>query len=184
MLESRLEFPFDAEDAYNLSIPICSTWKQSKKRILCIFQTVDSRDLRAQAMLGDKATRLCFNNALRWTKSYARTYNENLNETTYAIAPFNWKRHLHLSTGPRKQAETEFAAHCHALIARLKPTHILISGDEAMHALFPTVTHHAYKRGWCHDLTSGDLKVKVVSTLDFSRLLEKDGLHANLLGFW
>lgn len=184
MLDSVFEYPTDAEEAFNVSLRKCSNWSSSKKRVLVILQTVDGRDLRAGSMLGDKATNLCFKNALKWTRNHVRTYNENSAEAAYAVANFNGYRHLHLSTGPRRQAEGEFAKRMHKLIAKIKPTHVLVSGDEAMHAMWPTVATHNYKRGWIHKLQSGDLDVKVVSTLDFSRLLEKDGLYANLLGFW
>lgn len=184
MLDTRFDFPFEAEDAFNLRLARCSNWGQSKKRVLIIQQTVDSRDLKAQAMLGDKGTMTCMKNAIKYARSVAKTYKETSTEASYIVAPFNRKRHLHLSKQAKGQAESEFAASAHKLIQKVKPTHILVCGDQAFHAMWPSIEHAAYKRGWVFDLKSGDLDVKVTPTLDFARLLEKDGEHANLLGFW
>lgn len=184
MLDLSFEFPFKAEDSFNLAIPRCSHWGTAKKRVLILQQTVDSRDLRARAMIGDKFTNLCLKNAIKYARNHARTYNEKSVEAAWCVAPFNQFKHLHLTVGPRKQAEAEFAKHCHKLIQKIKPTHVLVSGDDAMHSLWPLIDNHNYKRGWVHNVKSGDHPVKVTSTLDFSRLLEKDGEHANLLGFW
>lgn len=184
MLESRFVFPFEAEGAYELSIPQCASWDSSKIRILCFLQTVDSRDLKAKGMLADKMVRMCATNAMNYALGIARKYDENLKSPAYVVAPFNRKRHLNLKGPARKGMENEFAAHAHKLIRKLKPTHVFVSGDEAFHAMWPQVEKHAYKRGWVHKLKSGEHKVLVTSSIDFSRLLEKQGELANLLGFW
>lgn len=185
MLETRFEFPFEDENAYELSIPRCANWSSAKTKVLVLLQTVDSRDLKAKGMLGDKMTRLCFNNAMKFTQDHARTYDEKAGRgAAYCVAPFNRRRHLNLKGQARKSVEQDFATHAHKLIRKIKPTHVLVSGDEAFHALWPKIENHTMKRGWVHELTSGDVKLKVCSTLDFSRLLEKKGEYANLLGFW
>lgn len=184
MLETKVSFPFEAEGAYELSIPKCARWDKARQRILILMQTVDGRDLKAKGVLADRNVKQCFVNAVRYAKGVARAYKEDLNEPALMVAPFNQKKHLNLKGQARKSAEAEFAAHAHKLIKKVKPTHVLVSGDEAFHALWPTIEQHQYKRGWVHDLKSGDLKLKVTSTLDFARLLEKQGKFANLLGFW
>lgn len=183
MLENSISFPLNAPEAYKLSLPQCVQWRGSKKRILVVMQTVDGRDLRANAILGDNSVMACFKNVVKYTRGIVRTYSENSADAALTVANFNGYRHLHLKPSARKQAEAEFAKRIHALIAKIKPTHVLVSGDDAMHALWPQVDNHAYKRGWVHLLKSGELDLKVTSTLDFARLLEKDGQWANLLGF-
>lgn len=183
-METKFVFPFEAEGAYELSIPKCASWETSKTRILILMQTVDSRDLKMRGMLADKAVRTCVVNALKYSLSNARKYDVDLKQPAYIVAPFNRKRHLNLKGPARKGAENEFATHAHKLIRKVKPTHVFISGDEAMTAMWPEIDKHNYKRGWVHDLKSGDHEVKVVSSLDFSRLLEQQGKFANLLGFW
>lgn len=184
MLESRFNFPFDSEEAYRLTLPMCDTWQHSKKRVLVVMQTVDSRDLKLGGMLSDKTTMMCFKNCVKYMRTSVRTHREGADHAAFAVVNMNAKRHLHLKATARKSAEVEFAARIHKIIAKLRPTHVLVSGDDAMRALWPQVQNSEYKRGWVHDLQSGTHKVKVVSTLDYARLLEKDGQWANLLGFW
>lgn len=185
MLETRFEFPFDDGNAYELSIPRCAHWGSAKKKVLVLLQTVDGRDLKAKGMLMDKSVRQCFNNITNYATQHAKTYDEKAGAgVAYCVAPFNRKRHLNLKGPARKSAEMDFAAHAHKLIQKIKPTHVLVSGDEAFSALWPKIDKPTYKRGWVHDLKSGEQKIKVVCTLDLSRLLEQQGKFANLLGYW
>lgn len=184
MLDSRFTFPFDAEDAYDLSLPRDVDWTNAKKKVLVVLQTVDGRDLKAHGLLGDKLVNLAFKNCVKFTRGITRKYKEGAERASYAVVNFNAKKHLSLKGTARKNAETEFGHRIHKIIRKLQPTHVLVSGDEAFHTLWPTVANFREKRGWVHDLVSGKQKLKVVSTLDFSRLLEKDGQYANLLGFW
>lgn len=189
MLESKFTFDDDGrqkEGDYDLVLRRCSNWSTSKRRILVIQQTVDGRDLKARAIMGDKATDILVKNVIKHARQIAYPYTKDngLPEAAYAVINFNQRKHLHLPPGPRKEAEQEFAHRTHRLIRKLKPTHVLVSGDEAMIALWPEVEHPRYKRGWVHQLKSGPLDLKVVSTLDLSRLMEKQGQFANLLGFF
>lgn len=184
MLDSRFNYPFDAEEAYELTLPRCADWASGKKRVLVIQQTVDSRDIKAGGMLADKFTALAFKNCIKFARGITRKYKDGAERATWAVVNFNAKRHLTLKGTARKNAESEFAQRVHKIIRKLKPTHVLVSGDDAFHTLWPSIEHFREKRGWVHDLKSGDLNLKVVSTLDFTRLLEKDGQYANLLGFW
>jgi hypothetical protein len=190
MLEKSFGFDpplpaFDRRDPYELILRQCSAWSTSRRRILIVMQSVDGRDLREGEIMGDRATATAVKNAIKYGRKLANPYMGGIvPEAAYTVANFNAFRHLHLGTGPRREAEAAFADRILKLIRKIKPTHILFSGDEAMHSCFPQVEHPQYKRGWVHDLMLGDLKLKVTSTLDFFRLLEKDGEYANLLGFW
>lgn len=184
MLDSSFDVPFDADDAYELSLPICDTWGVSKKRVLVVLQTIDKRDLRSLGVLGDKAVRTCFKNVLKYSRQLARKYDEGFENPAFAVINFNAKRHLHLKQDMQSSLESEFAARVHAAIAKLKPTHILVSGERAMNRLFPAIEYAGNKNGWVHELKSGKLDVKVTSTLDFGKLLEKNGEKSNLLGFF
>lgn len=184
MLESNFRFPFENANAYNLTLKRCEHWNTARKKILIVLQTVDGKDLRAREMLGDKLTSNTMHNAIKYARGIARTYTDKGLDAAYAVINFHQYRHLHLPSGPKRAAEASFASHVHAIIDKMKPTHIFVSGDNAMHALFPQVDNHVDKQGWVHDLKSGSTKVKVTSTVDLARLLEKNGAFANLLGFW
>lgn len=189
MLESK--FTFDEESKnhdsdYNLVMRRCANWSTSARRILILQQSVDGRDLKAGALMGNRATEVLVKNVIKHARQLGQPYTggTGLPDMAYAVANFNARKHLHLSTGGRKEAEQDFAQRMHRLIKKLKPTHVLVGGDEAMATLWPEIEYSNYKRGWVHKLKSGSLALTVVSTLDLARLMEKNGLHANLLGFF
>lgn len=177
MLESRFK-PKSQNPAkdWNLSLPYCSSWSRSKYRLLIIMQSVDSRDIKEGGVLLDKGVRTAFTSALKYARDHARRYKDIPN-FTYAVANFQSYKHLHLRGHAKAEAESEFRVRMSKLIAKLDPTHILFCGD--LNLLYP-VANAGHKNGWVHDIDGR----KVTSTLDFSRLLEKNGALANLLGFW
>lgn len=195
------EVPFSSklEDSshkpYNLTYFRDQDWKTSSRRVLIIVQTVDGRDLKNKALLSDKGTRNPLINSIKYARNtlagpYLGDYTKQgfLPSSAHAIVAFNQWRHLHLKRRERNAAEAQFAQHVHGIIKKLQPTHILVSGDEAMQALFPDITNSVYKRGWVHEVPmkfkDGKLNVKVVSTLDFYRMTDATKDFANLLGFW
>jgi hypothetical protein len=191
MLEMSFKFDlgtdaFEKRNPYDLILKRCSNWKISKRRILIVMQSVDARDLAAGEMMSDRTVNSSVRNALKYARTLARPYlkNRTLPDAAYAVVNFNAFKHLHLPPIQRREAELVFADRVLKMIKKLKPTHVLFCGDEAMHACFPLIDFPQYKRGWVHKLKINDLNLQVTSTLDFMRLLEKDGAQANLLGFW
>ena len=176
MLNSLFRPEQVSDKHWNLSLPICSSWQNSKRRLLIILQTVDGRGLKAGALLGDKTVRTAFTSAINYARGHARKHKE-VPEFSYAVVNHNAYRHLHLKGHAKAEAETEFKSRTQKLIKKLDPTHILFSGD--LNLLYP-MANAGHKNGWVHTIDGR----KVTSTLDYTRLLEKDGLYANLLGFW
>jgi len=177
---------FERRNPYEVILKQDTGWSESRRRILIVVQSVDGRDLRAGELLGSKDTERPLVNAIKYSRKIAQTYMKDkpLIQGALTVANFQAFKHLHMSTAQKRESEIAFADRIQKLIKKIKPTHILFSGDEAMHATFPKVEYPQYKRGWVHDLELGELKLKVTSTLDFFRLLEKQGEYANLLGFW
>ena len=158
---------------FGLKLKSDSDWGKSKNRLLIVLQTVDQADLRA----GELASGRSLPNAIKYARQHARRYNSELPEFSFALINFNDRKHLHLKGSARSEAEAEFKTRVLALIKKLKPTHVLFSGD--INLLYPT-QNAGLKNGWVHSIDG----MKVTSTLDFARLLEKKGAQANLLGFW
>jgi DNA polymerase I-like protein with 3'-5' exonuclease and polymerase domains len=175
MLDSKVNIIHEDKN-WTLSPIVCRGWDNSKRRLLIIQQSVDGRDLKAGNLLGDKSVRTGFIAAINYAKSHARRYKE-IPQFAYGVINHNAYRHLHLKGHAKAEAETYFRTRTLALIKKLNPTHILFSGD--INLVYP-IANAGHKNGWVHDIDGR----KVTSTLDFSRLLEKDGLYANLLGFW
>lgn len=193
MLDRVFNFDHDFGDAweqypaYDQGLIQDSHWGTSKRRLLVIMQNVDGRDLKAGSMLGDKNVRKAFTKAYNYARKTATPYTKSgaVPEFALTVINFNGFRHLHIKNPTkRKEAEAAFAERVKKLIRKLEPTHMLVSGDEAMASLFPKVEHPQYKRGWVHQIKVNGNPCSVVSTVDFARLLEKDGQYANLLGYW
>jgi DNA polymerase I-like protein with 3'-5' exonuclease and polymerase domains len=190
MLDAVFQFDpehevFEKREPYKLVLKRCSDWQRAGRRVMIIMQTVDARDLTAGEIMGDKGTDQVVQNAIRYSRKIAGRYaKKGVPAASYAVVNFNAAKHLHLAKIQRREMEQVFAWRIRKMIAKLKPTHILVSGDEAMHALFPKIDHPQFKRGWIHTMKSKAGPIKVTNTLDFYRLLEKDGAKANLLGFW
>lgn len=172
MLDKIISFE-ESRDAYELSMKIDSDWSNARRRVLIIMQTVDSSDLNAGELCSTPATV----NAIKYARKLAHAYNPDLGHFAFAVTNFNARRHLNLRGQAFAEAEAEFKARQLKLINTLRPTHILFSGD--LNVMYP-VKHAAMKNGWVHEIDGR----KVVSTVDFGRLMEKQGTHANLLGFW
>lgn len=194
----------ESSDLYNLRLCRDARWRESDMRILIVAQTVDRRDLsptataykpgsrgrkggvetwdKSPGMLTTEDTKTPMVNAIKYARRCADAYmgDKDLPRMSYCVANFNNEKHLHLPNAMKRDKEREFAERIHALIEEAKPTHILVSGDEAMAALYPRIKHPQFRRGHVHEIDG----LKVVNTLDFYRLLEKDGEFANLLGFW
>jgi len=188
MLESQFSFNpsyiSDDKNPYNLKLKRDVNWSTSNRRLLVIFQTIDGRDLKSGELLtGDVGK--TFQRVYKYARKIANNYLDNQTPLySVAVANFGAYRHLHLKGSRRSDAEAQFAERVHDLIKKIKPTHILVAGDNAMIALYPKIKDPQYKKGWVHKIKVDDEVVKVVSTVDYSRLLEKHGVYANLLGLF
>ena len=157
---------------YDLTLKADTDWRGSSFRVLIILQTVSTEDLKAQELVSTDHLKHCIN----YAKGHARLY-EPIKNPSFAVCNFNDRKHLNLQGHARAEAESHFKARVVKLIAHLNPTHILFSGDAS---LVFHIANAPQKNGWVHEIDGR----KVTSTLDFSRLLEKQGASANLLGFW
>jgi hypothetical protein len=188
MLNASFSFdPPTERQIFGMTLCRDREWQNSSRRILIVFQSVDGRDLKSHVLMGSHETRTPVINAIKYARKCAAPYLDgNVPSASYAVCNFQNEKHLHLNPAKQREIEVGFADRVHRLIRKLQPTHILVSGDEAMHAMFPSIQHPQYRRGHVHTVELGEdkIKTKVVSTLDFYRLLEKDGEYANLLGFW
>lgn len=180
MLESRFKYSIDEEKEYNIALRRDSNWDKSEKRLLIILQMVPQVSLKERDLVPDGLIRDTIVNCIKYSRQICRNYGHNPADYAFAVVNFNAFKHLHLKGTARKDAENHFAARCRKLIKKLKPTHILISGDTATQYLLNDVQNTAYKRGWILNYDGAT----TTATLDLDRLLEKNGNRANLLGFW
>lgn len=188
MFETAFTYQGDSKEDFGVRMFRDAEWKSSKHRLLIILQTVDSQDLKARSLLSGQS-RTVLTNCIKFARKQARTFNEDLPQFTYAVINFNNQKHLHLPRTQKTIKEREFAKRAHELIDKLDPTHVFVSGDQAMAALFPEKEKLIYKRGWVHKFNGR----KYTSSIDLEKLYtssnkaaqEDDAVpYANLLGYF
>jgi DNA polymerase I-like protein with 3'-5' exonuclease and polymerase domains len=173
MLDRAIRFPDEPENSYQIAVKADRDWKTSKKRLLVIVQSVDGADLKN----GELASTPSLPNAINYARGLAKARGTSSHFAVAVINHYN-RKHLAMKGTGFQQAEAEFKERTLRLIKKFDPTHILFSGT--LSKIYPTVENSDNKNGWVH-LIDGR---KVTSTLDFGRLMEKQGVYANLLGFW
>lgn len=169
MLDSNFTFE---SSGFNLKLKRCDNYDKSKHRLLIILQAVPSEDLKNQEIASTPVLKNCIKFARREAKKLGA-----IPDFAYAVINFNDERHFHLKGQAKASVESRFKERTQKLIKRLNPTHILFCGN--LNALYP-MPMAEYKNGWVHKIENR----KVTSTLDLDKLTMKNGLHANLLGFF
>jgi DNA polymerase I-like protein with 3'-5' exonuclease and polymerase domains len=171
MFNSKYSVPVKSrKDDFELTLPVDRNWYSEDSRLLIVLESVDGTDLKAGRLLADRS-KVVVENLLNFAAQQAALIDEGCKLPALAAINFNNARTFHLQTETEKVPyHTRFVRRIYAAIKKLKPTHLLICGDGAMHHLFPDVANSQWKRGWVHRLTVGDLKLKVVSTLDLEPL--------------
>ena len=165
MFETAFTYQGDAKDDFQIRMKRDADWKSSEHRLLIVLQTVDGQDLKSKTLLSGQS-KTVLSNCIKFARQQARTFSEDLPEFTFAVANFNNQKHLHLTKQQQFNKERDFVLRIRAIIDNLDPTHVLISGDQAMSAMFPDIKNSSYKRGWVHKLDGR----KYVSTLDLEKL--------------
>lgn len=170
MLDSIFKPEYSSsKGGFTLELPICNDWDQKKNRMLIVIETVDGFDLKARKLLSDRS-RIVVKNLLKHAKREAKREDDNIPEFAYAAANFNDSKTFTLEPNQKRYFNKKFAERLTSIIAQLKPTHILVSGDAAFSYMFPDVENSAFKRGWVFNKKIGGCEVKVVPTIDLEPL--------------
>lgn len=172
MLDKSIRFE-EISQAYPLDLRLDADWKTADRRLLVILQSVPAEDLKEETL----ASTPSLVNCIKYARSLAKV-RSSTDHFSFAVTNHYNRKHLNLKGQAYSSAEAEFRVRTLRLIEKFNPTHILFSGT--LSKIYPEVLNADNKNGWVHDLHGR----KVVSTLDFGRLMEKQGAMANLLGFW
>lgn len=165
------------------NLDLVETPHRGNNHVLIILQTVASQDIETGRLLSNEIMP-SYQAASKLAREFARRYGEH-EPVTVSVCSFNQFKHLHESPEVQARANALFAKHVQRIIAKVDPDKVLICGDTAFEYLHRGVEHAKFKRGWVQKLDYADGKKRPTTlTLDFMRLLEKDGLLGNLLGFW
>jgi DNA polymerase I-like protein with 3'-5' exonuclease and polymerase domains len=150
---------------YNLRCPVDKSWETAPNKILIVIETVDSQDLKASALLSDRA-RQVVTNLLTYSLNCAKEKGLRRKDVAFAAVNFNNVKFMDKPKETWPSARAEFAKRVKAVIKDLEPTTILVFGDYATKALLPEEEFLPKKRGWVIDTEVLGHKVKIVPTLD------------------
>lgn len=178
MFEKKFQYGEGAKD-FNLMLARDHNWDDGEKRVLIVLEVVPTLCLKDKSLTKPAIVRDTLVNSIRYAKGLAESYGANIDGIQWAVVNFNAGKHMHLPPAQRHDAELGFAVRVNEIIERLKPTHVLVSGDKASGHLIG-LQNQVYKRGWVTDKNG----VLYTGTLDLDSLIKNHGENANLLGVW
>jgi len=160
--------PYFEQKSYDFRYPVYKKWDTSKYRVLVLLDTPDGDSKRSGTLLEDDAV---LTQVISGVFSYAYKQVKhptlNMRKTAFALNTFTYFNDYDLPNKWYNSVNKSNTNRMHALIDKIKPTHIIAMGSRVSSALFPKDDLLAVKRGWLRKLTlpTGD-KVKVITTLD------------------
>ena len=167
-----LDWP-EYKGQYDLELPIDSTWKASKRRVLCVLETVDSEDLYNRKLLSNRS-RSVLTNLLNYSVEQAENEfvlkDKAVPEYAFACINFNNTKHMNKPEEVWPKFRKGYAARIRGAVKQLEPTHVLVFGDYAMEYIMPSVELSHMKRGWVHKTTIEGIDVKLTNSLDLEAL--------------
>lgn len=172
MLGSTYELEYPAKKGqYSLELPIDDKWERSDSRVLLVFETVDSQDLREGKLLAARS-RIIVENLLSYSLAQVKKHGHPRGHA-FAALNFNNIKFMDQDRKLWPAFRTKFAKRTVAAIEQLDPTHIIIFGDRAAATLLPEIENLEMKRGWVHRVKIGGKKRLVTTSLDLENLYVK-----------
>lgn len=175
--------------AFNVKIPVDVNWNKAREKILIVAEYVDSQDIKSKR-LGSSHYGTAITAVFNLAEDYIRPFSEVQRYAT-AIANYNFFRTFHIQNADlHATCEAACADRIRALVRKLKPTKIVVFGDNAARALYSKWDIIA-RRGWEFEIEG----VPAWSTIDLSRgyagakdsddddVSDKTINFANLLGY-
>ena len=172
-----------------LPILVQRNWQESNHRILVVFETVDTDDIRSRQLLSGPSA-----NVLQAVRDIGKSYASHLKPEAYSlsVATFNYFRTAHLKGEHLSIAQQEATRRMQAIIARLRPHTVFIAGRNAASHLLNMPDEEVFlNQGRIHERDG----IRYVTTVDVAPAYQgksqdadeeddeqKVGL-ANLIGF-
>lgn len=152
---------------YGLSLPHSDGWEDKPQRVLVVLETIDGQDLKEKTLLYDRS-RTVVSNFIRYTMGQARIEAPEFRakDCGWAVANFNNYKYFDQPKDSWSGHRRTMARRMHAIIAHMKPTHVIVMGDWAMKALMPSEDYLEKKRGWVFKYKTDDHKCLISGSLD------------------
>ena len=125
--------PIKTDDAYpfNVKLPIQRSWESSKRRLLLIYENVDSGDIKNKKLLTSEQGTL-LDNLLKHGLAYAKNCKTSAPVVpSIAAINFDYFRCRHLSMSLQEVANQSSVYRIKKYIQKIKPTDIFVFGSLA-----------------------------------------------------
>jgi hypothetical protein len=81
----------------------------------------------------------------------------------YAAINFNHTKTFNIPYEQRAGINSKFAERVRSVIKQLKPTHVLVCGEDAFHFIFPKIENYHWKKGWVFNLGEEERRIKIAT---------------------
>lgn len=158
-----------AKGDYSLRCPIDSNWADKEQRVLLVIETIDSQDLTESRLLYDRANTV-MTRLIQYSSIQAKQHGFVRKDASFAAVNFNNHKFMDKPQETWAGYRAEFAKRIKRIVLELEPTHIIVFGDWAAHALLPDVEYLDRKRGWVFDFKVKGVTCKLTPTLNITDL--------------
>ncbi len=145
----------DETKPFDVDLPIQQSWNSAKRRMLIVYQTVDTQDLKSKKLLSDIQGTLLPN-----LLKYAQQYSGETKLPSLAAINFDYFRNRHLTGKKAIIAKSGAVGRIRRYIEATKPTDVFVIGSEAAELLMGLSDYEEFMgRGrvrkidgiyWCH----------------------------------
>ncbi len=150
---------------FNLLLPVQRSWRSSKRRMLLIYETVDSADLESGKLLSSTQG-VVLDNVIKLAKQYA----ECSAVPALAAVNFDYFRNRHLPHHQVQDARKSNKVRIDKLIRALKPTDVFIFGATAASYFFDETPR---------DLFLHQGKVRKIGDIYWNHTVDLSGAYQN-----
>lgn len=174
--------------AFDLKLGKQRGFDEATNKIVVVIGKVPTVDLMAGKILGDPISLSTMSNLLYQTEKWARTIGK-IKQGKYSFINFNYFKTYHLGDEAFTASLQENTKRVLAYIKEVKPTTVLIMGDEAAEAILGSeIDYVINKRGWVHELKGFDCKFVSAIEWDTVNPNPKDSMRmqvdmSNLMGY-
>lgn len=188
---------FNLEGGYSVVPAVHPSWKDAKRRILFVLESLDSKDIRGGRLFSSALSNsrnpeelnLMIGTVRNTLTQSWHLYQEYLGRnslTDYPANPdfaigfvnFNATRYFDTKGSQRTKILHRCAERTIKWVEELEPTDVIVFGDSAATYLLTEYEHNRlipYQRGWVYRTKIGSHKCRVTTTLDLEPLYNYGG---------
>lgn len=169
----------DAENPFNLSIPVSKGWTQKSTRILFVLHQVPTQSLKVEALLPEgsvayKSLLCTLDAAITYARRCKLDFPTNIDSLGVAAINWNASKVYNKPLAREKTLWPVYTERVRKIIRKLNPTHVMVLGDYPMADLtgMDFLEHWMWeRRGWVQRTDWCKSQPYVSHTIDLDSIL-------------